>query len=647
MGAIKKIISKNLKNMSRTRTSMLVVLLGPLLVVMFVGFAFNSKSLYELNVGITGGKGTNIRAEMIESLTNKSYLVEEIVSKEECIEKIKQGILHTCIVVPDNFSIESNNVISFYVDNSRPNLVWKVIGAISEETSIRAEELSYQLSSDLLKVIDEIKAESETGVAKIIVAKKNIDNAIDKLKDIKNSADNINIGEASLDTSSVISKVDNLNKSAKSTLDKISNYVDQILADPNATSSYDTARNINTTMKNYYDDLLVDIENIKSEINNLNSQLDSLNNDIKNVNENAEKISGDASSLITELEEIKEKLDDVKSVYERIIEKIDSIKIKSAEKIASPIQTKINTIAAGESQILYMSPYLLMLLIMLAGLMLSGTIVVMEKNSKAMFRNYTIPISNAKFVLGHYLTSLVIIIGEVVVIGAIIYFFLGNFIIQSLDRLLPLILLTSTLFIFLGIVLGYITNAQEGLTIGALSLGIVFLFISNLVLPLESMSPVVRKIAAYNPYVIASETARKVLLFNAFWKDIVNPLLILVAYTIATIALIVIIDRISSSNLFERMYKRHILLSMGIYIGKRRVSTKKELLHVVKKMKNEEFKKEVIENKELRKYVKKIWKDKELYRILKKGKKVKGKDINKIKERLIYALSQENLNKKK
>ena len=77
-----------------------------------------------------------------------------------------------------------------------------------------------------------------------------------------------------------------------------------------------------------------------------------------------------------------------------------------------------------------------------------------------------------------------------------------------------LIFLASAFFIVLGMAIGYLFSTQEGAIMGSIIVGSVFLFLSNLVVPLESLAPALVNIVKYNPYVLASEFLRKSLLFS-------------------------------------------------------------------------------------------------------------------------------------
>ena len=631
MSRIGSILKKDIKIIGRTKTSAAAVILGPLLVVLLVGLAFNTPNLYELNVGITGNTNLDIYQSIKNGLTSKNYLVLETNSETECIEKIKRGVIHTCIIIPQDFSIEGNNQIKFYVDNSRPNLVWKVIDSVSEETSLRAEELSYQLSSELLGVINKINGWANEGIAKTISLKQELTTIKEELSNTNADLSTIDLSTVTLDYSEIDSVISDIKSAVIDVKDEINDKVSDILNDDNATSSIKSkARVINETIMNYCEDMLGTckenstgglIGDLNNALDNLNEQLDNINNDINDVNEkignNREKIN----NVISEIDDAISSIDSIKAKLEGMTSEIDSIKIKSAEKISKPIVTKIETVATEGTQILYMTPYLLMLLVMLVSLLLSGTIIVIEKNSRAMFRNYTTPTKGAIFIAGHFLSSLIIVFLEIAIISGIVYPFIGKVIFQNVLKVIPIVLFTAMFFILLGMLIGYIVKAQEGLTIGTLSAGTIFLFLSNLVLPLESMTKTLRSIANYNPYVLASEACRKVMLFNASWKMLIHPLLLLIGYSVIITIFIFVAQHFSRSSVLGK--KRIKKAIEGININGSIINNKISLIAALHDLNDEEyerFKKELLKRKNYN-YLKTILSKKELKILKSKGKK--------------------------
>ena len=77
---------------------------------------------------------------------------------------------------------------------------------------------------------------------------------------------------------------------------------------------------------------------------------------------------------------------------------------------------------------------------------------------------------------------------------------------------------------------GYIFNTEESAILSSTFLATGFLFFSDVILPIESMSPWIGSIARFNPFVVASNLLRKTIVLNAtittFWSD----LLLLIIY---------------------------------------------------------------------------------------------------------------------
>ena len=68
-------IKKDLKLLIRSKTSALVVLLGPLAIILLVGLAFNSSSLYNLRIASYSEGYSSLTDSIIESLKDQQYSV--------------------------------------------------------------------------------------------------------------------------------------------------------------------------------------------------------------------------------------------------------------------------------------------------------------------------------------------------------------------------------------------------------------------------------------------------------------------------------------------------------------------------------------------------------------------------------------------
>ena len=68
---------------------------------------------------------------------------------------IVKGEVNTCIVLPESLQIDGNQPkeVIFYIDPSRINLVWIIQESVGEKFNIKAQEISQDLSQNLLLIL--------------------------------------------------------------------------------------------------------------------------------------------------------------------------------------------------------------------------------------------------------------------------------------------------------------------------------------------------------------------------------------------------------------------------------------------------------------------------------------------------------------
>lgn len=156
MANLWNIVMKNLKLLIRSKTSALVVILGPLLIIFLVGMAFNTSSLYDLKLGIYSPSYSELTNSLVDGL-KENFLVTELDKQDNCIEGVKNGEFNVCAVIPANLQVTTKENITFYVDYSRVNLVYNIISVFSEKLSTKATKLSTEMTSDLLTRLNNAK----------------------------------------------------------------------------------------------------------------------------------------------------------------------------------------------------------------------------------------------------------------------------------------------------------------------------------------------------------------------------------------------------------------------------------------------------------------------------------------------------------
>src|SRR3989338_4644938 len=160
------IIKKNLTVLLRSKSSALIVIIGPLLVIFLVGLAFDNSNIFSVNIGVYSDNYNNLTLSFVDKLSERQFAITEMKSEKACVDSIKDGINHLCIVFPPNLTVEQSNLsneIVFHVDYSRISLVWAVRDIITEKLESRSKELSIDLTDVILEKLrtaqDEIRSQ--------------------------------------------------------------------------------------------------------------------------------------------------------------------------------------------------------------------------------------------------------------------------------------------------------------------------------------------------------------------------------------------------------------------------------------------------------------------------------------------------------
>jgi len=172
-----------------------------------------------------------------------------------------------------------------------------------------------------------------------------------------------------------------------------------------------------------------------------------------------------------------------------------------------------------------------------------------EKTSLAYFRNFITPTNDFIFVVGEYISTAIVILLQIAIMIGILFFFVPDPGVQAYLLSGLVLFIVSSLFIFTGMLLAYMFNTKQTVTLAAVSVGIIFMFFSNTILPLETLSAVTRKVVMYNPFVITESILKKLLLFNAPFSEIS-----ILVYTLLGFTAAMFIGAIVTRILFKRFY---------------------------------------------------------------------------------------------
>ena len=459
---------------SRSKMSSFLVLLAPILIVFLVGTAFSSSSLSNIFIGVSSQEYSTLTRDIIASLESEQMNVEEIETEDLCIEKIKQGTIHLCAIFPPEMSVKGNTEsIRIHVDNSRMNLAYILLNKIDSKISLKSSELGIALADDLLRTLEDIRES-------LPQQKSNISSAVSNIESIDSQADAFS--EISMD--SLIYKLENAVKQIES-------------------------------IESGLDEIEIDFSSIKSDINSVKTGL-----------ENSEyEIQGGVTEISKKTKSSKDTLVDVSKKIDILIESISLITTENPESVVMPIKTEVLLISEESSNWKHLFPTLTTLIILLSSIVLSSSIILTERRAKSKFRNFMTPTSDISFVLGAYMTSLIVLVFQLVLLFTGTYYITGLNILEYGWGVILVLFLSSSVFITTGMLIGYLFKSDETTILASISVASLFIFFSNAIVPIESIRGTLRYLAIYNPFFITDSLLKKIILFGnpmaTFYSDLI------------------------------------------------------------------------------------------------------------------------------
>ena len=563
-----RIIGKNFRILWRSRSSIFIVLFVPVLAVILLGMAFNNLKSEGITTGIYVKEGTDITNSIINRLDEK-FEVIKFDSEADCINSVLNGKTQVCAVF-DKLIVEESkeNKIIFHVDYSKINLVWMIIDVASSTVYEKSEEISFDLTTILINKLKQTQSVIKNQSAVVEDLRKSNNDMEEVINKVYADLSGLDL-EIDLEDMHIINLEERIDK-VEEGMDSIRKQIQKATAAfedvKDAIDDLNLNSNESQEITSLLDGLESDLNNLSKKVNasnavltNISSLINKIETKIEEVKikfENVEKVKEDTIDSLDIVKDIltksKADLDALQNSLSGINENIASIKITNASNIITPINTIIEPIIPEKTYLNYIFPTLIAMVVMFTSVLFSSTAIVFEKNSKAFFRNFITPTSEWIFIAARYTTDILVIGVQVFLFIAISAYFLNVQIIQGIWLSLLALFLISSLFILLGMTVGYIFNLQQISALAAISLSSIMLFLSNTIIPIESMSSAIRMIAKFNPFVIAEGMLRKTIVYNLGLGSIANDIYLMIGYSAVILVIIAVIVRLTKKEFLKK-----------------------------------------------------------------------------------------------
>ncbi|MFC1690785.1 ABC transporter permease [Nanoarchaeota archaeon] len=522
---------KNMRIVFRSWSSVLLLIVGPLLLILLVGFAFGGEDLHDINIGVYAKNFEKIRP-IAEQLGSGEITVSRVSSVDQCTSLLKISAMDLCAEFSDDFTVEHvgkkppSGKITFYFDNTKYNLASDLKDYVKTKTRMSSEQITLASTKAIISDIEssvEFMKEAGLTVDEFMENGKNMRQDLLETKqdliELKEDFDPV-YAEAKDLQKKVNDNTIKLNESADTLvnlIDKVVPLLSLINIDENSTVGKilnltgfsETALLAETleSLKGSIRENKNDVMSLTSSFNDLMIKLDEIN---EFLNTSIEKIDKNLEILDKELVEI----NSIALALDENIDKFSGLNQSQADILLNPITTEFRTLLPKAEKITIIFPLLLVFVISFISILLSNIIVQNETHSPGYFRSFLIPTENIVFLLGLFLTNMVIVCFQIFILLLVAYFSFGIEIFSVFDSLGISIILVTTIFVLIGMIFGFLIRSEQTSTLMGTFFALALFLFSDIIFPLEIMPKLAAYIASFNPLVIGSALFRRILFFQ-------------------------------------------------------------------------------------------------------------------------------------
>ncbi|MFZ3167250.1 MAG: ABC transporter permease [Candidatus Methanoperedens sp.] len=282
-------------------------------------------------------------------------------------------------------------------------------------------------------------------------------------------------------------------------------------------------QNMQALIGNY----IFEITNIQGNISNIQTAiviLDQVKNQSSDVsfqmNNLSTEMENSTSNLISEINRTKSILGDVRT--------------KSPAAIAAPIKLEREPVFKNMSNLDFLMPAIVSIVLMFISFLLSSITIVQERTKKTLLRTLLTPLSLEEFIFAKTLALILIAMLQGIILVIVAYLFYGILIPTSqLGLLFLAILVYSAAFIGIGMAVATFAESENTAMLSSLVLSIPMLFLCGVFFPFETMPQLMVKIGNALPITMGIRALDSVLIYQEGFGALSGYLLPLLLYGIA------------------------------------------------------------------------------------------------------------------
>lgn len=536
--------------------------MGPLLMIILVGFAFQSDKLTGVTVGVyneVNGFDETIRTMVEAQGLNATFYQEQ----EPCVQDNKDGTTAVCLAVTKD---EGSIIADVNLDFSRSQFAAAVLSQINTIFDEVKDERLSQFGDQLSEGAEESKTqlqEFQRGMDQLIQTlnqtREEIDNQTrnmdlgvedQNLGDIPEINRRFQVVKANLqETDAYLSTVNGEIETNRDALESQAAFAAELENQYGCASDYpdileaDSAEGVVNILRgadqpecvlitNYQEyfqervDLLEEIEggveSQQTKVQDYIDQADNLTNtpttslvgdEIDSV-KNAQRQA--ALNLSRGLGQIVENVQRSRNEVDGLANSSLLNALQGAEENVDPVQVRVNRYRElrGTTMLDLLFPGILACLASFVGILVGSVLTMKERTSNAGFRNTISPVSTTLLQFSATITGSLICASQtfiVLIVGKLAFGINASI----TFGLIPFLFMSGAVFTLIGQLIGTFSPNEEVSTLLSILTAVTFLLFSPLIIPLAKMHPLLGELFSYSPFNLSMDVLRQVLIFAA------------------------------------------------------------------------------------------------------------------------------------
>jgi len=561
---IYSIFRKNLKTVSRNWVYFVILIICPILLILISGALLNSVNFVNLKVGFVNQDPT-----YQFDLSSFKY-VKPYTSLTDCVYDLTNFNVGMCVFVKED---NGKHNVEIYLDNTKRIAELFVKQFISEkilrEQTAVMEQTSEYINSKLSLYSTSIassKQELNNTFNELDEQEKQLREYHENFTRMKRSFDDVywRLKALETDIKSLGDRIKSTSESLENNLSHFNSKKQEIEAQISNLKTFLSGK----LPADDYSYVSSSLNSILSSLNDISNNLNSLETDF--TSPSLAQALDDIDLLFSQLDSLKQLLDNLDKDLQEAIIRTQNAKIRVNNFIAqlNMGEEEIKEISKATSSknvfvsfkgafsisqdIVFLSfPLLVSIIIAFTSVVLSNMFILKQTSESSYIREAMSPTRDFSFLLANYLANLFFIAIQISALF-LIGFYLFRIDLSNNFYLLTLaIFLASSVFIFIGMSLGYMIKTSSLSMLLAIFAVIILFIFSEVLAPTNLVSPLIKFLIDLNPFVILKDLLFNILILNLPFGSL--TILFNRLWTFFAIGLIItyISRKISKENIME------------------------------------------------------------------------------------------------